>query len=706
MKNKAIFYLFAIIFVVTIITPLTGYTQGEQANLEKYWRYRQRFRDHFIVESSNIENQGVNWPAFEYRYGWEPQYECDVIDFSDGNPNMFSYLTVLSTELWLLKTNNQDYSQTLQDLYYFMLAVERLDCYSEKNWRIKLGLPNTDVDTTTDFNGFHTRDDASTSFFNANSTTFQNVSAKYISVGAVASNYTSSGDIHMEGSSHDNLSRNVAGLAILNKLVGLENVSSIPVTWTDGYIEDYLTNRNIKDGDYIDFGKWAKDLVVRYIHQLQAPREKFLGGHWVLVNPVKVEAGYCSGLFYSLCKDDLVCEGNGFDGGIELGSSFGFIYAAEEITGIDANDLLEPGVPLPSGTTHHMSINNLAFFDPIAGYLEAIAATEDNLPNEDTYSALINIRDNFMKTDDNANGEEYHAPYEVLPLLYLVMHDQDKYNTNNMPEDYDDEYDYYLNLLDKAPHCFPGSNYAWEYSSTSRLIWPPDLSPETDRESNGLDYMALHNLFYVIFIANDYKFEYISQDVAFDIEAAGSGIIADNTIYSGNVVYEATNPNLSITLKPGFQALTGCDFLATISTSDCIGSAYREMDLNDQCEQSTWTPPIIPFPSKTTINNDSTTYEEELSLESRALSFGEPTCNIYPNPVNNIARLVIENVNIEEFGLNRITVEVYDVTGKSVLHMQTMELQVDIDMSAFTQGMYSVRVYSDAFQFNKQIIKK
>lgn len=53
------------------------------------------------------------------------------VSWSDGNSIMSHYLSLLSTEL----NNRQDYSVTLKELYYAMLAMERLDLYSESHWR-------------------------------------------------------------------------------------------------------------------------------------------------------------------------------------------------------------------------------------------------------------------------------------------------------------------------------------------------------------------------------------------------------------------------------------------------------------------------------------------------------------------------------------------------------------------------------------------
>ena len=115
-------------FGLFLIVPLLG--QNQMANLEKYWKYRQELRDKFIVVSGNVEEQGVNIPAAGINYHWK-------VNWSEGNSNMSHYLSVLATELWLLKNNNQDYSVTLKELYYAMLAMERLDLYSEQNFRIQ-----------------------------------------------------------------------------------------------------------------------------------------------------------------------------------------------------------------------------------------------------------------------------------------------------------------------------------------------------------------------------------------------------------------------------------------------------------------------------------------------------------------------------------------------------------------------------------------
>ena len=94
------------IFFLIVININTAFCQSPQQNLEKYWYYRERLRENFIVISQNIEDEGVNIPAGDIYDEEDKEY----VSWSDGNSIMSHYLSLLSTELWLLKNNGQDYS--------------------------------------------------------------------------------------------------------------------------------------------------------------------------------------------------------------------------------------------------------------------------------------------------------------------------------------------------------------------------------------------------------------------------------------------------------------------------------------------------------------------------------------------------------------------------------------------------------------------
>ena len=77
-------------------------------------------------------------------------------------------------------------------------------------------------------------------------------------------------------------------------------------------------------------------------------------------------------------------------------------------------------------------------------------------------------------------------------------------NTYFNSDDYSSDLDYYENLLNVAPCDGPKTydlgynDYALEYSTDSRCIWPEKNGIYSHRyiEYTGLDYMMLHNLYY------------------------------------------------------------------------------------------------------------------------------------------------------------------------------------------------------------------
>ena len=127
--RKILIGLFFLLFTIPF------YSQNQQANLNKYWTYRNRLRDSFMVVSPNVMDYGLNIPASEIFYNNPSVTSSNRISWGDGNCNMSQYLSVLATELWILKNNGQDYSTTLKELFYAMMALERLDKLSEANLR-------------------------------------------------------------------------------------------------------------------------------------------------------------------------------------------------------------------------------------------------------------------------------------------------------------------------------------------------------------------------------------------------------------------------------------------------------------------------------------------------------------------------------------------------------------------------------------------
>ena len=529
-----------------------SYAQSPQRNLEKYWHYRDRLRERFVVVSQDVEEEGVNIPAGDI-FG-------DTVSWSDGNSIMSHYLSLLSTELWLLKTNHQDYSQTLAELYYAMLALERLDLYSESHWRrfdgkLKLNAKDSmtaihnneivnDLGRTpvlsertplpSDINGMHLRDDVTPAFWNEHRQHFG------VSVCEM------SGRHPMEEISQDVIFHNIEGLTLVGKLVGTENIANVPVTFKTDIIPQYLTEKGILRGDSVDFVLWASDFICRYITCFQSNkplRLLFKKNHWVLRNTVtgkKVQqgsgdVGWDAWLFYNY---GLMAVGREFTGsdlrrvkGCKKGDwTFQSILTDGFNTTIDKAVLstLAPGYNrrgvritidvLTAGVYElHIllmkgiaGICNLALGNNNDDYKVRSLASTSNYLGDSTFIVLKNRR----SYDPCQTGQP--TVYEHLPLINLALYDLEGRNLHRDSALYRTERAVYESLLNEAPFCGPtgkcapdADRFAHNWSETSRCVWPENLRPSRRRpcrdiDFNGMDYMMLYNLYRIAFCREGY----------------------------------------------------------------------------------------------------------------------------------------------------------------------------------------------------------
>ena len=540
------------ITILFLLAVCLSHAQSPQQNLEKYWHYRDRLRERFVVVSQDVEEEGVNIPAGDI-FG-------DTVSWSDGNSIMSHYLALLSTELYLLKTNHQDYSQTLAELYYALLALERLDLYSESHWRrfdgkLKMNAKDSltaihnieivnDLGRTpvlsertplpSDINGMHLRDDVTPAFWNEH---WQHFGVSVCEM---------SGRHPMEEISQDVMFHNIEGLALVGKLIGTENVANLPVTFKTDIIPQYLAEKGILRGDSVDFALWAGDIISRYVACFQSDkplRLLFKKNHWVLRNTVtgkKVQQGsgdigWDAWLFYNY---GLVAVGREFTGsdlrrvkGCKKGDwAFQSILTDGFNTTIDKAVLstLAPGYNrrgvritidvLTAGVYElHIllmkgvaGICNLALGNNNDDYKVRSLASTGNYLGDSTFIVLKNRR----SYDPCQTGQP--TVYEHLPLMNLALYDLEGRNLHRDSALYRTERAVYESLLDEAPFCGPtgkcapdADRFAHNWSETSRCVWPENLRPSRRRpcrdiDFNGMDYMMLYNLYRIAFCREGY----------------------------------------------------------------------------------------------------------------------------------------------------------------------------------------------------------
>ena len=692
-----------IIGLFLLLLAIPFYSQTQQQNLDKYWSYRQRLRDKFMVVSSDVMDQGVNIPAAEIFYN-DPQnltYMNNRICWGDENSNMCQYLSVLATELWILKNNGQNYSKTLEELYYAMLALERLDYFSESYFR---GGTINDGD----INGFSLRDDVSLDFWSKYKSHFDakiNHCDGFLVYNAGIKGIDNGKCWYMEENSQDVIEHQMLGLGLISKLLSTESIANLPIV-INSTIVSYLTNKGIMNTSLntVDFSLWAKDIVKRNIHYMQYSNLTSImnvfgpfdaaWSHWVLFNPV---------------TNTPVKEGNGKDGGVAA-ISHGIVFAGQAITG-------ENLANYPSfGDVNTFSMLNAIFTDDyfrntmfpnngdayIKTDLIRTVACIGNVStnNANAYDELRQQRDQWNWHDDCAyfnkkNKLSTFLTSEHLPLINLAMHDPDYRVLGVEGDKYNTETAIYQSLLNSAPSGGPANNCGvTNWTSISRCLWPehlgetinqqPDQAEEDKVKTtsdayvafNGLDYMMLHNLYYIAFRKEDIRSLSITNaDVdrrtysqyAKTIESTASVIGSD-------VTYRAKQ---QIKLRPGFSASStgGKKFVAYAGTrpNNYDGSIY------------VMPPSPQSMSKKKNFSNDNT----ETPLDD--IQSTNINISIFPNPSKGKFEI---SVNSSNFPLNyRVT----NSNGVVISRDCIISNNQLIDLSWLSKGIYFI-----SFCFNNK----
>ncbi|MDR2835567.1 MAG: hypothetical protein LBV69_05130 [Bacteroidales bacterium] len=508
------------IFMIYYLLPTTS--QAENISLqEKYNLYRNRLLSEWIIISSNVEQFGTNIPAMD-RY-LDKSGEVYSVGWSDGNANFNHWLGFLATEYKLLKINNQDCSETLKMLLYSMFAIERLDLYSEYLLRRYHNIKENEnckeagfVNYPNDINGALLRDDVTLGFWKQYHSAFKCNYGNLTKTKDGTSTFTSvfqKGKIPRQTMSQDNICYMLQSLALIKKFVGIENISKIEINFENNYIPEYLKSKKIWNNDIIDFGLWVDDITNRLLSNISHhyPEQKIVlkCKNKLRARPSKTNFGKILASYWYIknpITNDLVAEGNGEDMGVFL-NSYGFAEVADFITNqkihhTDNSDkglakylfkailfknlrvLYSAGIPLPEKIDDYM--------------IRALASVADINQKKNSTELLYLLRD---KRDN--------FPYEHYPLILTILHNE-KYNKIYNPQTniYQEDYQYYTDLLNQAPVSFPHSDttstdYNRNWSTTSRLVWP-FKNNNNNLEFSGLDFLFLHNLFCIIFVEKNF----------------------------------------------------------------------------------------------------------------------------------------------------------------------------------------------------------
>jgi len=587
--------------------------QSLRDNLQKYWYYRNRLLNNFVKVSANVNEAGTNIPVAEIKT------TEDWLKMDDGNGMLNQYISVMASEYRLLKNYNQDYSQSIQLLYYALMSLNRLDATAESYYR--QGISNAN-----DLNGFIVRDDVTQTFWDKyrKGGTNQFFKVSIINTGGnnhlISPTYPKDNNYEM---SEDNVIHYLEAMSLVAALVD------------DG---------ETVDGSIVNCKQMAKDIaqrMVNYMYHTSDPHKE----NYCLD---ETHGHYCLPMWYSWyvknpVTGNMVPQGSGTDDGTMFVISDGFAKSANRLLGTSSYqgifpDMLPNILPVPLNDLQlnlRLKIYGCVYFplvnDPIDPDIQLVlhgsnydhTIVDLNLGDANWPSFCTDLVSTNLKTLLTIKEDDYKirslctmgnisafplntylwmiskqiqntvAKYEQFPLIWCVLNNTFSYISQ-------DERDYIMSLLNSAPACGPYFNNqtdnGGDWSSDSRLIWPENLRGATDKsgniinqgEFNGLDYMLLHNLYWLTTNQNsppnflDLQTNIVPPQNSYDFTATTALTCSQPIMLQPNSTVQLISGGY-VELDPGFQLNGQGNFnieIAEVTTKSEM-LYFRKIDLTN-----------------------------------------------------------------------------------------------------------------------------
>lgn len=561
-------------------------------NIEKYWNYRDRL-EKFIWMAPGGDHLPVDWAKTHHGSYLPAKFQNDdILEWGDTGEHLGIYIQVMATEYRLMKDYGMDYHPSLYALSNVMYAIERLDMFAELFYRNKQDCGDSGTLNPEDINGFLLRDDV---FPETNE---NNPAWGYINT--INSEYISAN----EGSTSNSINKSMSQDHVWHILVGLSLVVEL-VDDPEWFVDS--------KGDSTQMNNWARrvgERLIRGMHGYDAlfinstcPCDAVRGANrWLIRNPVNC------GVSAKSKPVDLSSYSKYF-------AKAGKIFAGKELSWSTME-----GPPVGQYNEHFKACGKLS--------LSAIADWYPNLDflndycNNLNYGCLINIInwyiENCLAAQNYKNADDFpdrEYGFEHLPFVYWVLHRENEDIYDKVAESAEQGFLMHVaKILNDAPYCGPFNYgnleqidmYSSRHWASQTLLSKPhrttDVGITTEYglgDYHGLDYMALHNLFWLTVLDKYTLNKYVVEDIltkksgknnkSTRIEAYNK-IIATNEIKAGgSASYEARQ----IHLLPGFHVNKGASFRATPTGQpmNTIKFGKKEV-LSSRCTE--WPPSVIP----------------------------------------------------------------------------------------------------------------
>lgn len=658
--------------------------QDINQNLQKYWYYKYRLENQFMVLSSTDE-PGSNIPFVERHFGGGK----DFLKVGDGTIFLSQYISVLATEYRLLKDygQDQDASETLNKLYYALQAFERLDMAAELLW--------CGEQDYTHPNGFFVRDDIDDDetnpqhqfiLYNHPELVSDNTGLPPIAYVESDFSYSINWNCPWPHTTPAEMSQDQCWHLLLSFAMVKELVDA-PNTFMDG------------EGANVTLKLMAQKNAYRIVNYMQ-------DHNWHIINPV---TGY-----------------NVERGDNALLDCWGFSEAANLITDMQFGDLSD------NWTATEKPLFNQSFLS-FTKYETSALYTIIGDKSGDSFNTLDMLKQKYYN----------HNSFEHLILMYYILHKNDESGIQNSIVYLQNTIE---NLLNVAPTCGPVNfndeswpGYVSSWSSDNRLINPENIGTGTAFTGyyNGLDYLLLHNLYWLslvepspftLFVHETFPRTDNTGSTSNPLTLNAFNIYADNIINpDGDIKYTANR----VSLTTGFHAKAGCHFVAKSVTvpiykktsftipncdvSSYVGSLkYRDTTINNPSSKDT----LLSFSNTITNPYQGIEQSKEQSLQqghinkdivvvkqSNTFQNNEDLCQLYetvkifPNPCNGDFFVTIFS------SINAGVVSVQNMLGVTVFEKEIKSNDpIHINLGSFSRGVYTVIVRLQSKTYINKII--
>lgn len=458
-----------IALLLTSMVSLQGaMAQTPQLNEEKYWEYRHRLVNEYMTGIG--PDMGMSLPA-SIR-----DTVSGILQWTDCTMAHGEYLAVLATEYRILEAGSVSTAETVQELFYALYALNRLDYTAEPFFG---GIPS--------LNGFFIRDD-----IHQDSLDMQALLAR-LNQGLPEYKILGFDSDYMDEIPRNNEESLDQAILLLTGLSMVRKCVPEGIVYEESgealVFQDFETSLSREAGNIITrIVNYMKegDSVTVHLSPSDPNLYGIQGDAWdfIIKNPVTMQEVMRGPNAFFLSK--------------------GYTSAKYHSTG-----MYSPTTDLTADTITD------SIFIAFENYI---------VPNDQDFKVInLNAMANFWPEglqDDSANTT-YNARvlgprakqqyYEWIPMLHQLMFEGgDNYLMSAVPPDtvfYNDPEGYYEYLLNLAPPEGP-YNYGngifpnWEWSSSSRTIQPArrgDLSTPFTGNYNGLDYMLYYNMYMLLF---------------------------------------------------------------------------------------------------------------------------------------------------------------------------------------------------------------